>query len=259
MKTVDIKNIKIGEGIPKVCLPIVGHTQYEIISQAMTIAALKPDIVEFRADWFDEVFSTEITMDILKSLRKLLQNIPVLFTFRRIDEGGVMPATTAQYKEINNRAISSGLIDMIDLELFAGDEVIKPLIAKAKENNIVVVISNHDFEKTPPKEVLISRMRKMILLGADIPKIAVMPLSNKDVLTLLSVTDDVHTSYPDTPIITMSMDGMGIVSRICGEIFGSSVTFGSARKASAPGQIEADELERAIRIVHDNLYHNGNF
>ena len=61
------------------------------------------------------------------------------------------------------------------------------------------------------------------------------------------------------PIITMSMEGRGIVSRVCGEIFGSCVTFGCARKASAPGQIEADDLERAIKIIHENLYHKDEF
>lgn len=253
MVPIVIKNIKIGEGIPKVCLPIVGHTQYEIISQAMTIAALRPDIVEFRADWFDEALNTELTLDILKSVRKLLSKIPLLFTFRTKQEGGIMPATPMQYGEICRCAIESGLIDMIDLELFVGDDIIKNLMEKAHEKDIKVIISNHDFEKTPPAMVLISRMEKMIQLGADIPKLAVMPQSNKDVLTLLEVTDIVHNTHPDVPIITMSMEGKGIVSRICGEIFGSSVTFGCARKASAPGQIEADELERAIRIVHDNM------
>ncbi len=253
MSYLEIKSVKIGEGIPKVCLPIVGHTQYEIISQAMTIAALKPDIVEFRADWFDDAFSFDVTFDILKSVRRLLQYTPLLFTFRRKEEGGVMPANTNEYVDINTAALESGLIDMIDLELFAGENVIIPLLELAKKKNVKTVVSNHDFEKTPDLDILVERLMRMIKIGADIPKLAVMPNNNKDVLTLLEATDAIHTAYPDIPIITMSMDGRGMVSRICGEIFGSSVTFGCARKASAPGQIEADELERAIRIVHENL------
>ena len=130
---------------------------------------------------------------------------------------------------------------------------------KAKDAGITVVVSNHDFEKTPAKKELIRRMEKMIEINADIPKIAVMPNSNRDVLELLDVTDTIHQKYPDVPIITMSMEGRGIVSRVCGEIFGSCVTFGCARKASAPGQIEADDLERAIKIIHENLYHKDEF
>ena len=90
-------------------------------------------------------------------------------------------------------------------------------------------------------------------MGADIPKIAVMPQTKKDVLTLLSATEEMASDYADRPIITMSMAGTGVISRLCGEVFGSSMTFGAAGKASAPGQIGAEKLHQALQIVHDAL------
>ncbi len=256
MCPIEVRNIRIGEGIPKLCLPIVGHTQYEITSQAMTIASLKPDIVEFRADWYDNITEEENLLDMLRLIRKLIGSIPLLFTFRRIEEGGVQKISTRDYGTLNRHAIKSGLIDMVDIELMSGEKTVKSIINAAHKSNVIVIISNHDFEKTPSRAEMIERMKQMIEVGADIPKLAVMPQSNKDVLSLLDVTDTIHTKYPDIPIITMSMDGKGIVSRIAGEIFGSSVTFGSARKASAPGQIEAGDLATAIRTVHRNLHNN---
>ncbi len=235
-------------------MPIVGHTQYEIVSQAMTIAALKPDIVEFRADWYDSVFDSETVIDMLKQVRKLIGNLPLLYTFRRVEEGGLQKATLKQYSEINKLAIESGLIDLVDIELMAGDRTVKSVLNCAKKNNVYTVISNHDFEKTPALEDMLERLNKMVEIGADIPKIAVMPLDNKDVLTLLELTDIFHKNNPDVPLITMAMGGKGIITRIAGEIFGSAVTFGCARKQSAPGQIEADELERVLHVVHSNLY-----
>ncbi|MGN1318953.1 MAG: type I 3-dehydroquinate dehydratase [Lachnospirales bacterium] len=254
MNPIIIKNVKIGEGVPKVCLPIVGHTQYEIVSQAMTIASLKPDIVEFRVDWYDAFFEEKNILDMLKQVRKLIGNIPLLYTFRRIEEGGLQKITKSHYIEINKFAIESGLIDMVDIELMSGDETVKEIINCAKENGVVVVCSNHDFEMTPSINELLKRLEKMVEIGADIPKIAMMPVENKDVLTLLEVTDIFHKKHPDIPFITMSMGGKGVISRLAGEIFGSAVTFGCARKQSAPGQIEADELARALHIVHNNLY-----
>lgn len=255
MNPIEVRNIKIGEGIPKICLPIVGHTQYEITSQAMTIASLKPDIVEFRADWYDECSNKDNLIEMLSLIRKLIDNTPLLFTFRTVIEGGVQKVEKSEYLRINKTAIESGLIDMVDIELMIGDEYVNDLITLAHNNDVVVVLSNHDFEKTPDTDILISRMEKMIKLGADIPKIAVMPNSNKDVLNLLELTDTFSTKHSDYPIITMSMDGRGVVSRLAGEIFGSSITFGCARKASAPGQIEAGELAVTLRILHSNLYH----
>ena len=79
-------------------------------------------------------------------------------------------------------------------------------------------------------------------MNADIPKIAVMPQNKKDVLTLLAATEEMTTNYADRPIITMSMAGTGVISRLCGEVFGSSMTFGAAKKASAPGQMGVNDL-----------------
>ena len=79
-----------------------------------------------------------------------------------------------------------------------------------------------------------------------------MPQNKKDVLTLLAATEEMTSEYADRPIITMSMGGIGVVSRIAGEIFGSAMTFGAATKASAPGQLNVKELADVLEVVHKN-------
>ena len=68
-------------------------------------------------------------------------------------------------------------------------------------------------------------------LGADIPKIAVMPTCRRDVLTLLCATEEMYTEHADRPIITMSMAGTGLISRLCGEVFGSDSYIRSSEKS----------------------------
>ena len=116
-----------------------------------------------------------------------------------------------------------------------------------------VVASNHDFHKTPAQEEIVSRLKKMQELGADIPKIAVMPQNKKDVLTLLAATEEMATEYADRPIITMSMAGTGVISRLCGEVFGSALTFGAVGKASAPGQMGAEDLKTVLTLLNKSL------
>ena len=87
----------------------------------------------------------------------------------------------------------------------------------------------------------------------DIPKIAVMPQNKKDVLTLLAATEEMTTNYADRPIITMSMAGTGVISRLCGEVFGSSMTFGAAKKASAPGQMGVNDLNTVLGLLHSAM------
>lgn len=143
-------------------------------------------------------------------------------------------------------------MDLVDAELFTGDDKVQKIIAGAHACGVKVIVSNHDFEKTPEKEELVKRLTHMQKLGADIPKIAVMPKDRQDVLTLLAATAEVSEKAA-CPIITMSMAGNGIVSRLCGEVFGSAVTFGAGKKASAPGQIGVEELRKILTVLHGGM------
>ena len=250
---VEVRGVRIGEGIPKICVPIVGTTRDEILAAAKSFESVKKDVVEWRADWFNGVFDFAQVEAVLKELRRVLGNTPILFTFRTANEGGEKAIEPAAYAELNKRAAATGLIDLVDVEAFTGDEVVRDIIESAHESGVVVVASNHDFEKTPEKDEIVRRLRKMQELGADIPKIAVMPQSRKDVLTLLSATEEMVSEYADRPIITMSMSATGLISRLCGECFGSALTFGAVGKASAPGQMNASDLSEILNLIHTSL------
>jgi 3-dehydroquinate dehydratase I len=250
MKTITIKELEIGLGAPKIIVPIVGKTQAELIDEVKFLQSIDFDVLEWRVDHFTQVDNINAVKQAAKSIADLLPNKPILFTFRTANEGGVKPWPLASYIQLNKEMACSGLIDLIDVELFIGDDDVKDIIAVAHKNQVFVVASNHDFEKTPSKSDIIYRLRKMQELGADIPKIAVMPQTTDDVLTLLAATTEMNQQYATTPIITMSMAGLGVVSRIAGATFGSAMTFGAAKHASAPGQLDAKQL----RSILDTLY-----
>jgi 3-dehydroquinate dehydratase-1 len=149
-------------------------------------------------------------------------------------------------------AIASGCIDLIDIELFSDPDSITELTALAKEKGVKTIFSSHDFYSTPSCGELLSRLRHMEKLGADIAKIAVMPRCPEDVLTLLTATVTARRQLT-CPVVTMAMAGTGLISRVWGEIFGSCLTFGLAGQASAPGQIDARELKCVLDILHNNL------
>ena len=48
MNPVVVRNVKIGEGIPKICVPIVGITREEILESGKNIGAIGADVVELR-------------------------------------------------------------------------------------------------------------------------------------------------------------------------------------------------------------------
>ena len=253
MKTVKVRDIEIGAGAPKIIVPIVGKTKEEIIAEAKTFDSIPVDVVEWRVDWFEGVFDFAQVKDVLTDLREVLGNTPILMTFRTSKEGGEKAIDDKAYAELNLNAAKSGLVDLIDVEIFTGDAVVREIIDGAHAAGVKVVASNHDFHKTPAKSDIIYRLRKMQDMGADIPKIAVMPQNKRDVLTLLAATEEMVTDYADRPIITMSMAGTGVISRLCGEVFGSSMTFGAAGKASAPGQMGVNDLNTVLGLLHNAL------
>ncbi|MCC3382221.1 type I 3-dehydroquinate dehydratase [Paenibacillus farraposensis] len=249
-KIVKVKDIRIGEGAPKICVPMVGETLEQLKEEAAYLRTLDLDIVEWRVDFFEHVEDLEQVKAALKEIRSILANIPLVFTFRSAREGGKKEINAASYVKLNRAIAETGQVDIIDVELFNEEADVKTLVKAAHQHKVAVIISNHDFHKTPPKGEIISRLRKAQELGGDLPKIAVMPTNTADVLTLLDATRTMAEEYADRPIITMSMAGKGVVSRLTGELFGSALTFGAAQKASAPGQIPVTELREILTVLH---------
>ena len=249
MNSVTVRNLTIGEGIPKICVPIVGVTKEEILEEARTVVDLPADLVEWRVDWFEDALVEDKVVAVLQELREALGEIPILFTFRTKNEGGEKAIAQERYVSLLMCVAKSKLVDLLDVEVFFGDFV-KQLIADIHDARTKVVGSNHDFAKTPPKGEMISCLKEMQEKGADIPKLAVMPQCEEDVKELMTATKEMVDVYADRPIVTMSMGELGKPSRIEGELFGSAITFGSAKKASAPGQIEVIALRKHLEEIH---------
>ncbi len=244
MNPVTVRGLRIGEGIPKICVPIVEKTSKEIIEMAKKIVDSPADLVEWRADWFEDIFDYEKTIEVLKLLREVLGDIPLLFTFRTKKEGGEREIDVPKYLEINQIIVDSGFVDLVDIEVLSYESIAKEIIDYAHVTPIKVIASHHNFKKTPCKEEMITKLKAMKEYDPDILKIAVMPNSREDVLALLSLDGD------SCPLVKIAMSKLGMISRIAGEIFGSAITFGTVEKASAPGQISAVELKKILELMH---------
>ena len=133
--------------------------------------------------------------------------------------------------------------------MFPNREHLSALIEQAHRAGTAVVCSSHDFHKTPPRTEMVARLTAMQQVGADLPKLAVMPCSPSDVLELLAATAEMAERHPETPVITMSMGALGAVSRLCGEAFGSAMTFANPGQASAPGQVALDVVNEVLESL----------
>ncbi|KXT78499.1 type I 3-dehydroquinate dehydratase [Streptococcus sp. DD13] len=244
MKTVQVENVVFGQGRPKILVPLVGQTEAEILAAAKQARDLDCDVIEWRIDFYEAVETPQAVAAFSHRVKEAAQK-PLLVTFRTAKEGGVLEISDALYFDIYKAVVTSGKADLIDLELFMPERDVQEMIDLAHEHGVKVIMCNHDFDATPEKDEIVRRLALMEERRADICKIAVMPQSNLDVLTLLQATAE-RKAVSERPLITMSMGALGMVSRVAGEAFGSSATFGAAAKASAPGQVPVSELRTIL-------------
>lgn len=245
----DLKRMKPGAK-PLIAVPVMGKTKEELVSEIRDIVPLAPDILEWRGDFLRSGYDINEALTVYKAVKKEAGNIPVLFTIRTAEEGGKLPYDSKGYRDLLSVLIEAG-IDLVDIEMERHRETGDEIMAQAKEKHVPVIMSYHDFEKTPGKEEIERRILSMKERGADVAKIAVMSHSAKDTLTVMEALLSVHGKYPDYPVIAIAMGKDGKILRMAGELLGSVMTFASGKEASAPGQIAISDMRRILSILHE--------
>lgn len=238
-----------GGRLPAICAPLVARTRDALEAEARAVAAKQPDLLEWRIDFFDALADTGEVLAAAARLRAAAGGIPILLTRRAQREGGQPIALTeAQVLDTYEALAGGGHVDLVDFEMenAAGD--VARVRAMTQECGLPLVLSFHDFQRTPPTPELEARFAQAHRLGADVAKLAVMPQSMEDVHRLLGATLQASRSLP-IPVISMAMGGLGAVSRLCGGAFGSALTFAVGSAASAPGQMPIEDVRAGLAVL----------
>lgn len=246
MKICQVRQLTIGEGKPKICVPVVETTTEKIIQQIQELQNC--DLIELRIDFYENIHDLKQVHELLLQVRQQT-NLPLLLTYRSLKEGGHIQLSDQEYLSLVQTACQSGCIDIVDIELESGNMLVYQLVEIAHQNHVKVLMSYHNFEKTPTVMEMKERLEKMEIMGADICKIAVMPFSYKDVIQLLNTTMEMSQRLT-RPLVTMSMGKIGKITRIVGELVGSSITFASVGQSSAPGQLTLEDMQTLLEVIH---------
>jgi 3-dehydroquinate dehydratase-1 len=249
-KPLDIRGRLLGgNGRALVCTPLVGRTTSALKAELAAILPKSPDLVEWRIDFFDAIADQDQVLAAAAELRALAGGIPIVFTRRALHEGGEPialdeDAVVALYAAL----CASGDIDIVDYELSQPEHHRRRVRAVSQAHGVALIVSCHDFDATPAFEEMLGTLLRAEREGADIAKLAVMPRSQNDVLRLLDASLQASAALR-IPLITMSMGGLGAVTRVCGWQYGSSVTFAVGQRISAPGQIPIAALRAAMAAL----------
>ena len=249
-KTIRVRGRKLGgDGPPLLCSPLMGKSPARLLREAAAVLAKSPDVIEWRADYFERIADTATVVETGLALRALLDDVPLIFTHRSAREGG-------QPTDLDDRGVvrlyeaigASGIADFLDFEMDNDRGYVRKVVETAHHQDVRVILSYHSFARTPASKTLVKRFLDAQRLKADVAKVAVMPKDLRDVLTLLSATAEAHAKAR-IPLISMSMGPLGAVTRMVGGLFGSSLTFAVGEGSSAPGQMPIADLRNIQRII----------
>ncbi|MBO3653754.1 type I 3-dehydroquinate dehydratase [Acinetobacter bereziniae] len=251
-QTLPVQRVELSElaKLPvKTIVPITAKTQEQALAQAKVIASNPDaDLAEFRIDLLDFANNTHQVIALGHQLKQILGSKPMIATIRTHNEGGQLTITDADYAKTYQAYLKQPFMDMLDVEMFRDPQAVNNIVKLAHAKKVLIVMSNHDFKKTPNEDEIIQRLLKQDELGADILKIAVMPQSKQDVFTLMNATLKV-SQQSKKPLLTMSMGKLGTISRIATANMGGSFSFGMIGEASAPGQIDVTQLKQLLKTV----------
>lgn len=241
-----IGRVAIGSGGVKIITSVMPTGLQDVEEIARECETLDADIIEWRADFFEVPLLENFMMALVQFKKHCTK--PVLWTMRTACEGGMLDIPAGDYVDLVCAVAESGLADAVDLELArTTPEQARRVFEAARGTSIPVVTSYHDFGKTPSSAEITARLLEMDRAGGDILKIALMPNSPEDVVSVMSATIETRRKS-GKPVISMSMGPAGSVTRVSGNVFGSAATFASGRAASAPGQLSIPQVRSMLEI-----------
>ena len=241
-KPLDLRGRLLGGARPLVCSPLVGRTRERLLAETAAVLAKRPDVIEWRVDYYEAIADTAAVLDAGRAMRGLVGDTPIIFTRRSIREGGEpIPIGDTGVVALYGAVAASRLVDLIDFEMGNDPDQIREVRASTRAAGTRLVLSYHNFGYTPGAEFLVQRFLEAERLGADVAKVAVMPRDRADVLALLAATAQADAKSR-IPLISMSMGPLGAVTRMVGGVFGSSLSFAIGEGASAPGQMPIADL-----------------
>jgi 3-dehydroquinate dehydratase-1 len=224
---------------------VVLENPFETSKKAAKMGA---DVLEVRLDLLG-IRNSKTAAETIRKIKSETE-LPVIITNRSRNEGGKWEGEEGERIRLIKDLLSiKDGPDAVDFELSADKVERDNAIKVAKTHGKTVIISAHDFSKTPSSQEMKTTLEKAFLAGADIAKLAVMPHSMRDTLDLLEVAMDARNA--GMTVCTIAMGKLGKHTRAIAPLYGSVLTYASVENSmsSAPGQLPVDELKKVMELL----------
>ena len=218
----------------KTCISIAEKTPNKI-KQTLKIGLKKSDYAEVRLDFL----KVEDIPDALEIIKNDMNRI--VCTLRPKTEGGKFPGNEKERIAIL-KLISEYTPFYLDVE-FNTLRKNASLVKYLKTTKTKLLVSWHDFKKTPNSAELKNKMNQISKFSSNI-KIVSTAKSTDDSTRML----ELYSKKGKNNLISFAMGDFGRISRILCLYLGSPYTYVSLGKAVAPGQFSIDEVKKITNL-----------
>ncbi|MEK0359941.1 MAG: type I 3-dehydroquinate dehydratase [Nitrosopumilus sp.] len=218
----------------KTCVSIAEKTPYKI-KQVLKIALKKSDYAEVRFDFLKIEQIPEALETIKKDLKK------IVCTLRPKTEGGKFPGNEKERIAIL-KLIAEYNPFLLDVE-FNTLKRNSSLVRYLKSTKTKLLVSWHDFKKTPSSAELKKKMNQMTKFSFNV-KIVSTAKSTNDSSRML----ELYSKKGRSNLISFAMGDLGRISRILCLYLGSPFTYVSLGNPVAPGQFSVDEVKKITNL-----------
>jgi len=218
----------------KTCVSIAEKTPYKI-KKTLKIALKKSDYVEVRFDFLKSEQVPEAIEIIKKDLKK------IVCTLRPKTEGGKFSGNEKERVDIL-KLIAEYNPFLLDVEFntLKRNSSLRRYLKSTKTN---LLVSWHDFKKTPSSTELKKKMKQMSKFSSNV-KIVCTAKSTDDSNRML----ELYSKKGKNNLISFAMGDFGRISRILCLYLDSPYTYVSLGKAIAPGQFSVDEVKKITNL-----------
>ncbi|MBP3656355.1 MAG: type I 3-dehydroquinate dehydratase [Clostridia bacterium] len=238
---------RLGEGMTKICVPLMGGDMASLAAAARAAEAAGADLVELRIDSLSPMPTHRAAMDACCAVRAAC-SLPLLFTLRTQRDGGAGSADADAYESLLDAILFMQGCDAVDVELSVGEAAFRRIAAAAHQAGVTVVGSSHEFGLLRDPSRIAEWLARQRAYGADVCKAAVMAHTREEAFIIAACMAQAGDQL-DAPYIGIVMGEYGVFSRTACACMGSCLTFGTAGQASAPGQMDARVLRSVLMAM----------
>lgn len=221
----------------RICVCIKAKNYDDAVEMLEKAEALSVDLAEIRLDYMTK----------LKDFRELPRStrLPLIATFRPKRQGGIYEGKEADRVKILRKSATAGF-EYVDLELDTPG--VGELAEELKELGVKVIISYHDFKRTPDIRELRWLLSRELSYQPHVCKLVTYARNLNDNLVCLTFLSRLKR---DVKVVCFTMGKLGLISRVLSPLYGGFFTYASLSKGfeTAPGQLTVEELRTFVKLI----------